>query len=577
PSRVRTGSPLIKTRPVTHDQARRQMQSVRARLSHTIQDYLAACQLVQATCAATPQPSYPTSADHEQTLLAIDMELSTFSAEETSMRQAREILTDTRNQSKMTAPVYSLPSEVLTRIFSEATCHCISAPSYDSAPPILSPVTLSAVCRQWRRVAGHHRSLWTHLDLGVSRLYTNRGYYPPEIWAERSQGAPLYINVHQYRTFADGDTDSDGDYPSVRDDALNPAPMVARLLHFLSPLMNQVCSMTVVLYSPSEYIVTRLLDYWASYGIAGKGKVLKIELNPGYRLVEISSPLFYARVLKSLEVLHFYNVLPRPWSNWSLGNLVDFRLGVPLDDQHWSMTQSELAFVLGLCPKLQYFELSGLQIQRSRGPTPSPATLNELRVLDIGCITADMLVSVLAVINPGGNPLRLEISLSPDCTNTNKAIVAMHLFLERSNVTTLHLISSGEPCFASQIGPLPHVQTLVLNHCYFSDVANVPCYTEDSDVYVNPRPIDPGVVLWPQLRALYLEDCILEKEHLHRLVSLHSIQTLYMRDCYNGQEANEQFAINPQTAAEYVQLLSELVSKVAYFVGEQGVWPLLSN
>ncbi|KAG8691301.1 hypothetical protein FRC08_010212 [Ceratobasidium sp. 394] len=570
------GGPLSRTRPVTYEQARRQLQSVRARLSHTIQDYLAACQLVRTTCSATPQSSYPTTVGREQALLAIDVELSTFSAEEAGIRKAREILTDTRNLSKMIAPIYTLPSEVLARIFSEATCYCASTTSHETVVPILSPVTLSAVCRQWRKVATHHRSLWTHLDLEVSRIYTHRGYHSPDIWKKHSQGAALYISIRQYRSFGDGDTDSDDDYLSLRDDAQNPAPMVARLLDFLLPLMCQVCSMTLVLGWPKGYIVTKLLDCWTTHGSPENAKALKIDSNPEFTLLDIPASLPYTSVLRSLEVLHFRNIAP-PWLNWPFRNLVDLRLEARTYSEDWPITQFELASMLRSCPKLQYLEFSGFKIERSLEPTLSPAALNELQVLNIWCTTTQMLASLLAVIAPGTNPLRLEISLFYGCTNLNIAFAALHLFLERSNVTTFYLVSSNELCFASQIGPLPRVQTLVLTHCYFSDVAKLPSYTQDPTVYVNPRPVHPESVIWPELRALYLENCILEKEHLYQLVSHHSIQTLNMRDCYQGQQANKEFVIDAQTSGEYVQFLSELVPKVAYFTGEQGEWPLLSN
>ncbi|KAG9088600.1 hypothetical protein FS749_002035 [Ceratobasidium sp. UAMH 11750] len=568
---------LGETRSVTYDQARRQLQTVRALLSRTIQDYLATCQLIQTTCSTTPQSSDPTMAEREQTLLAIDAELSTFTVEEASIRKAREILTDTRNLSKMTAPVYSLPSEVLARIFSEATCDCTNITTYDPTPPILSPVTLSTVCRQWRNVATRHQSLWTHLDLEVSRLHTHRGYYSPKIWEEYSQGALLYIHIHQYRSFGDGDTDSDVDWLSAGDDNQNPAPMVTRLLDFLTPLMPQVCSLNVTLSWPEEYILAKLLNCWTMHGVSGKPKALTLESSPEYILVELDSPLYDLDILESLEVLHLYNVVP-PWFDWPFGNLIDLRLGAHLYDEDWYMTQSELVTMLTLCPKLQHLKLNGLVIENPQAITSNPVALNELRVLEVDCAANTItLACVLAIISPSEKSLRLEISLLRGYTNPHEALVAISLFLERSNVTTLHLSSFGEPCFASQIGPLSRVQTLVLNHCYFCDVANVTGFAESLGRYVNSRPVPSGSLLWPHLRALYLRDCIVEKEHLYRLVSLHSIRTLHMRGCYQSREADTQFVMDSPTSEEYVQLLSELVPNIAYFMGRHGEWPSLSN
>ncbi|KAG8713351.1 hypothetical protein FRC09_018820 [Ceratobasidium sp. 395] len=219
---------------VTHAQASQHLQSVRARLSHTIQDYLAACELVQKTC----NTSNGSSVERQQALLAIDAELSTFAVEEGRFQQARNALVNARNVSRMVAPIYSLPTETLARIFSDAACYCKSKTFHSDEPDIANPVTLSGVCRRWRRVAVNHRPLWTHIDLVVTGDQTNRGYHPPEIWEERSQGALLYLNIYQYHLLNYSDAENDEFDNDIYPDEIDSAPMFDRLLTFLSPLMS---------------------------------------------------------------------------------------------------------------------------------------------------------------------------------------------------------------------------------------------------------------------------------------------------------------------------------------------------
>ncbi|KAG9100113.1 hypothetical protein FRC06_004515 [Ceratobasidium sp. 370] len=548
PTGPHVGGPSSDTGTATYDQARQRLRSARNILSHAVQEYLSASQFIQTTCSATVQfPNEPLAA-REQALLAIDTELSTLLLEETGIQRARNILTDTRNRSK---PIYSLPSEILAHIFSEAACSCTHVTTYDPLPPVLSPVALSAVCKQWRDVAANHRSLWTHLDLDVHRSYTGSEWYPGKIWVERSQGAPLFVNIRQYAMSGNG-------HPTTVYDDPDPSSVIMRLFAFLIPLTCQVSSLTVILGWPQAYIAKKLLDCWATYGFPPQVKFLKLESNPEFGLSEIIPPVII-RPLESLEVLHAYNTVP-PWSGWTIGNLVDLRLEADLQDEYWSMTQTELVSVLSSCPKLRYLTLSGLEIQGSWEPVPSPVALDELRDLNIGCIYTGVLVSVLDSINPGDAELRLEIDLFYTCVDPHEAIPAVCRFADRWNIETLRWACYGEPCFASQLGPLPHVRTLALNLCYFSDVARVPGADQDLKTYVNPLPTSSQTMLWPDLQELRLHNCTLEKEHLYRLISLHSIQTLYMLGCYHDQQAKGKSGLGRQARQEYVQLLSGVVA-----------------
>jgi hypothetical protein len=169
-------------------------------------------------------------------------------------------------------------------------------------------------------------------------------------------------------------------------------------------------------------------------------------------------------------------------------------------------------------------------------PKPQSVILPELRVLSLRCMAWNSeLELALSMITPGSHPLHMSIHL-PECSDTNPRIVTeMRAFFERSNVIILHAAAfSFWTWFASQLGPLPHVQTLALVSCHFSDVAKAGI-RESVRRHANPCPISPALVLWPQLRDLYLVSCGLEKDHLYQLLSLHTIQNLSFHRCFDDK------------------------------------------
>ncbi|KAG8736012.1 hypothetical protein FRC10_009885 [Ceratobasidium sp. 414] len=572
----RPGPPSLSTGNVTHDQARRHLQSVRMRLSHTIKDYLAACQLIDETYSATPHSPNAPPVELEQTLLAVNEELSAFSLNEAGLQKSQNILRDIQNRSKMIAPIYSLPSEILARIFSEAACYCTREIELETVFPILSPVAIASVCRQWRKVAVNQRSLWTHIDLMASSRDYDYGYYTPETWIRRSQGAPLYIHIRKHLSFYEIDWDEDDG--SSDNDERHPTQTVRKILKFLSPLMPQVCSLNLDFPWPLEYVFNVLLSCWLSHGTIGRAKSLQVQSSAEYSALNIDLPEDCHIFLESLEVLSLYNVLPH-WPRLTLSNLVDLQFKLGSID--FGMTQVELAAILASCPKLQYFAIDYITIERTYEQEINPIILNELSVLDIGGSNSiGMANGVLAIIIPGSNTLSIGLPLF-ECflPSEHRIKDEINSFLNRYNVRTLHLYGSpGMPSFATYLGPLPRVQTLVFHHCYLSD--NVKVYKRTStnpEIYINFHPVNPKILLWPQLQNLYLHACFLEKIHLHDLVLPHSVRTLFMWDCCELPRSHGRVRIESPVAQEYVRFLSQVVPKVLYFQDGCSTWPSLSR
>ncbi|KAG8777675.1 hypothetical protein FRC12_000261 [Ceratobasidium sp. 428] len=503
--------------------------------------------------------------------------------------------------------ISSLPQEILARVFSWASCRCKSYVDYDDVPPpIFNPVSYSAVCRDWRQVAVNDQSLWTRIDLVVDVWDDDGKYYSPEIWLERSKGAPLYVQVLQPRFPLDDEYMEDEEEESLThlfpDPNRLPAPMVNRLMGFLSPLMPQVCSLTTFLSYPYDSTLKMLLDCWKRHGIPGRPKTLKTLSHMELAHITIRSPKSYTSFLESLEVLHLHNTVLKSWSRFLFPNLIEFETSV--GEGEWTIKLPELATVLSSCPKLQRLSLSRLIIDPfpPREPKPEPSFLQDLQKLQVGGFSdalgrdgAAMLESVLALIIPGQSSLNLEVDLSYIYKSPQRAIDVVRAFVERANVTQLHVHGSQvdglrrNPYFASQLGPLPRVQTLILEEFCFCNVVRLKpsrLNFDDSgpsiDEYNNPRPINPELVLWPDVRSLYLSECVLEEGHLRYLMSLHSVQAVYMQDCLKNLQAvlgsTAEFGSwykSRRSIERHVQLLSQLVPKVINYPSWGVAWSSL--
>ncbi|KAG8714508.1 hypothetical protein FRC09_017546 [Ceratobasidium sp. 395] len=221
------------------------------------------------------------------------------------------------------------------------------------------------------------------------------------------------------------------------------------------------------------------------------------------------------------------------------------------------MAVHQLASIISSCPKLQHLALSQLHFTDTALQQPRSILLGELRALRITDLQTDddeiyagLYESVLDLISPGQNALSVEISLTYVSESIQQALDAVRSFVERSNVSKLYVhgkpvsgLWRGDPYFALQLGPLPRVQTLILEAFCFCDVVRIKsCLLaiDDNDginTLHNPRPVDSELVLWPDVRNLYLRQCIIDGEYLHHLVLLRSVQTLYLRDCATNLEA----------------------------------------
>ncbi|KAG8692738.1 hypothetical protein FRC08_009561 [Ceratobasidium sp. 394] len=474
----------------------------------------------------------------------------------------------------MATPINLLPSELLARIFSEAACNC-ERESYPGFPPyILSPISLSGVCQYWRQVAVAHQLLWTHIDLGVDIVASNGRYHSPGIWIERSKCAPLYLSIFQFYFEGECQSEEEEDPDAV---PLNSeqglAPTTRRLIDFISPLMPQVCSLTTFLPYPNS-CTRAILDSWTKNGTLGQAKSLTVRTNPDLIESRIRSSDSYRSFFEPLEALHLGNTV-LSWHNFDFKNLII--LEIELEEGSWTVALSEFVAVVASCPRLQDLALYGLHIELPFVQKPEPVLLSQLHVLRVGGFDfredgATMLESILGVINPGQNTLSMKVSLLGLHRFIQQALDGIRSFINRTNVATLWVTGCELPIlpdsqyYASQFGPLPRVQTLILENWYFYDVLE----------FYHARQPNPELIFWPHVQNLYLHHCRLEQAYLPQLFSVHSIQNLYMQQCMGKDSSQPTIASDnkPELSEGYAPL-STFVPTVVHLPGTLSDWPLL--
>ncbi|QRV97053.1 isoamyl alcohol oxidase [Ceratobasidium sp. AG-Ba] len=501
----------------------------------------------------------------------------------------------------MTTFINSLPSEILSRIFSNAACSCASPRRTfgDARPPLSSPLTLSAVCKSWRHVALQDRLLWSHIDVSFDTKERYIRFPSPQPWLERSSGSSLHLSVEQYRQPQNDYSEEDNeDIDRMFGQTAPPLTlMVKRLRQFIIPLMPQVSSLVLMVTWPNKYILNLLVNYWKSRGTHGHAKTLQIYANPELSHLYIQSSVI-SDFFGSLSTLHLHNTTVR-WPESAFSGLTE--LDIEMGEGHWALNNVELASLLAGCPKLERLSLCDLQVKLLSEARVVPASLQNLKVLRIGHNSDGlMLGSMFAVIKPGPNPLHLRVSVSHMEDHTKAVLTALRSFIQRANVATLHVRTQHTngfrvPYFASQISPLPHVRTLVLDSLYFCEKirTNTSLFHESDDsdsdaggenshivTYENPTPIDPHPPLWPELRNLYLHRCYLDKDYTCRMLSAHPVQNLYMRNCFDELEQEhwfQAFDMRGPSGEEYARALSQIVPKIVISDKGGGDWPNLLN
>ncbi|KAJ7807893.1 hypothetical protein B0H13DRAFT_2386137 [Mycena leptocephala] len=93
-----------------------------------------------------------------------------------------------------TYPVLTLPNEIVSEIFIHFLPLCPLCPPLTG---LLSPTTLTQICRQWREVAQATPELWRAIPFANNRIPLEEQLHICDIWLSRSRGYPLSIRINR--------------------------------------------------------------------------------------------------------------------------------------------------------------------------------------------------------------------------------------------------------------------------------------------------------------------------------------------------------------------------------------------
>ncbi|KAJ1304165.1 hypothetical protein OPQ81_008565 [Rhizoctonia solani] len=341
--------------------------------------------------------------------------------------------------SKSEVSINSLPAEALMLIFEQVRSlqPCVTS---DERTPTLcswrdiskSPITLSHVCTDWRRLALGLPNLWTHIDLGPLhfRCPTQRA----RLDAFMTRSGQALIDIHMIEPprnviFVFDSEDAD------------------ELLKFFALVAPRTWSINLV--------ATRSL-FWSKFFRSALGFCIEncqpgiltqmtIQVAEGRRpdFTDSSPQALFGQTRERVEALclpitdlrlssfHF------PWGSGAYHELAVLHLsgsGV--------IPELQLVAILKSSPRLQVFKFR-IKIENPHvGSDPiEPVRLEDLEVLVISSDEEWYLGCILRWITPGTKPLSLSI-VNPFLRGSNfpsKSVVAS--FFARSNVTHLHATS----------------------------------------------------------------------------------------------------------------------------------------
>ncbi|QRW10135.1 F-box-like protein [Ceratobasidium sp. AG-Ba] len=452
----------------------------------------------------------------------------------------------------MTSPIYSIPTEILARIFQESICHQGHDETRHPVGRFSSPVTLAAVCKSWRSTATGSPSLWAHLDVILDTTKQRSGYPPNDLWLRYLQGAPVQIHIRQ-RTFPVVVGTSAFDEPPTRHleesgnvdgiSHLGQRPHlpvrypISELMAFLRPLISHFNRLEIIASKDFQDLLGRVSSMIADLPKQSSlTKELKIVYSEECGLLQFrpldprqSCPVQAAQsFFTSLTKLYLHSVKVDWKYLANLPNLVELRLEKPSVSSTWPISQDQLVRTLSSCPNIRSLILFNVHITPCESSTPQPVLLSYLKVLSLRCMAwSQEMELTISVITPGPQPLHMSVELSeqyePSC------ITALRSFIQRSNVTILDVRAVAyNTWFATELGMLPNVHTLSLHTLHFSDKPG--CIYNNRR---NPEPVDSLRMIWPRVRTLHLVSCGIEKSHLRRILSMHDIKTLYLHRCFD--------------------------------------------
>ncbi|KAG9082922.1 hypothetical protein FRC07_014064, partial [Ceratobasidium sp. 392] len=519
-------------------------KSAHTRLVLAIQEYFDACTTLE-TALTAPIRDLTSRYIQRKTLDELDPELPRLNIHEERLQEARLRLNGARNLSQTAAPINSLPPEILVTIFFLATQEWVDEDyQHVGLDMTTSASDLSGVCRLWRRVTFHCHSLWSEIDLLLTGSSSTASYKRAALWAERSQNAPLNVNV------------GTGDDALYANEPHRQESEISQAVTFLAPLMPRVRALRINSdKSPATKLVSSLLYCWVQNGVIGTAKELGIRSNIDLQELELPGispnardrslrPQELSAFLSSLSNVHFENVALN-WGHQIYSGLTEICIEFAFQS-HWFPSQPDVANLLAANPGLRSLLLYGVRIRAQNASVPTPVPLDHLKVLGLETMDAKDLGLILPLISSTSDAIRVSLSLNDDPT----FISAARAFFSRTKVTLLHAdgaLPGGDPTISALFVYMPYLHTLVVQCCNLSeDVLQDLVHRRASD--------NKSMDFWPALRQLYVLQCDTNPQILRQIVDIHAPRMLWL---YETRLNNRSGYSLPQARTELQEELSQ--------------------
>ncbi|KAG8708336.1 hypothetical protein FRC08_018943 [Ceratobasidium sp. 394] len=497
----------------THPNVFQRWKSARTTLTHAIDGYLtASVELCDALSSSACHPSSRHSL--EQTLSGIDLELSSLQSEEEKLKRTRAALANERNRSRTLTSVHRLPSEILATIFSISSSRYTRSDRTARIRGVyLSPATLASVCSSWRQLALQCPSLWSYIDIIVGDGLSLHHPMQLNLWVERSQNVPLYVNIrdHNYR---------DDDLPYT-----TTWQHVKKLVKFLAPLMHRVYALDINATLGEIDMFSSVMKSWIKNGSTSVEKTLQV-FNNLKLFSEDPSGLWFGPESNAERFNTFFRTINRLLLRYCrISRDIQFHEGlVELHLEgvisHHYPSQQEFVEMLAACPRLRILALVNYWVEPSEEETPGQVTLNHLQSLSLE--TDDpgySLAPIFPLLLIG--PKALAMSLTPE--KDTQFIAEAKAFFGRTNVTKLCVRDRVRQSSSTALlsFPIPHLETLAIE--------NFDIFGQAFEDFFGPNGEGEGTALWPRLHTLYLKDLSIDASCLRKLVLLHpSIKKLHI-------------------------------------------------
>ncbi|CAE6466108.1 unnamed protein product [Rhizoctonia solani] len=507
-------------------------------LQRATQNYVAACEAIEADCKRA-STSFLDECALEETFVAINAELASLTMDEQRLWKARGALKGLRNRSSILSPVNLLPPEVLTDIFlkavevdrkSRAALARRAVEQGDNQAiqarlkrPDIATV-LSSVNVYWRRLAIRTRELWSHIDLGESGARTDTPFAKAKLWLERSRGTPLYLTINTTGSAAKI-IDAWGILPLLRsheshlrslDLALNTVDEVhaalARWLNEGAP--NSLTSLTISIP-------------WAT-----KPGDSPHALPPGLLPREQRDPFF--EPLRTLDLDGTY----LSWTGPAFRNLVDLRLSRISD--RVCPTVEQFVGILNGSPGLRTLWLRRMNLRIGSRLNFAPVKMKNLQILGLEHVEPQGICLLLPLLAPEPE---LYVKLEGYTRDPGEVGEALTDLFARSKVEKLHFSTFINPAqLPRMLVRLQHLRTftwqgLNIGDEFFESMAHN-ATTADGQSNVNGNAEENENVntrssyLCPHLHTLDLEGCSISAAALRELVTNRAIPKLTIAGCH---------------------------------------------